>query len=140
MPLKEFTDPGDKGSQKFTIGEIARTILETHQSSPTVTAQRVIEYLLEQAEQRGEPPVSFRDGPKPEDETVFLTVAGSPYKSSENAARAARIRTDLKDVDWKIVRVDGGWAIREISDYDNWFEYRANKDTETAVSEIRLFV
>ena len=107
-------------------------ILETHESSPAVDAQTVIMKIMKQAE-GGEPPVSFRHGIEPPDEEiVFVTAAGHPYKSAASAARAARTRADLQDIVWEIVSVDGGWVIREIFDYDNWFEYHANKETMTA--------
>ncbi len=133
MPSIQITVPNDKGRQKFTIGEIARMILETHESSPTVKAQDVIMEIMKQAQDGGEPPVSFRHGVEPPDEEiVFVTAAGHPYKSAASAARAARTRADLQDIDWEIVSVDGGWAIRDISTYTNWFEYWADKDTLTA--------
>ena len=132
MPSRQTTVPNDKGSQKFTVGEIARMILETHESSRTVDAQTVIMEIMKQAE-GGEPPISFRHGVEPPDEEiVFLTAAGHPYKSAASAARAARTRADLQDIIWETVSVDGGWAVREIFDYDNWFEYHANKETMTA--------
>jgi len=133
MSSVQITVPIDKGSQKFTIGEIARMILETHESSPTVDAQDVITEIMKQAQDCGEPPVSFRHGIEtPEEEIVFVTAAGRPYKSAVTAARAARIRADLQDIDWGIVSVDGGWGIQDITTYTNWFEYFANKETMTA--------
>ena len=117
-----ITVPDDKGGQKFTIGEIARMILETHESSPTVDAQVVITEILSQAEV-GEP-----SGIKPDKEIILLASAGHPYKSAASATRAARTRADLQGIDWDIVSVDGGWAIRDISIYTNWFEYWADKD------------
>jgi hypothetical protein len=126
MPSIQITVPNDKGSQKFTIGEIARMILETHESSPTVGAQIVITEILSQAEV-GEPP-----GIKPDKEIILLASAGHPYKSAASATRAARTRADLQGIVWDIVSVDGGWAIRDISTYTNWFEYRADKDALTA--------
>ncbi len=132
MSSKQITVPNGKESQKFTIGEIARMILETHESSPAVDAQYVIMEIMKQAED-GEPPVSFRHGVEPPDEEiVFLTAAGHPYKSTASAGRAARTRADLQDIVWEIVSVDGGWVIREIYGYDNWFEYHANKETMSA--------
>ncbi len=132
MPSIQITVPNDKGSQKFTVGEIARMILETHESSPAVDAQTVIMEIMKQAE-GGEPPVSFRHGIEtPDEEIVFLTAARHPYKSATSAARAAQTRAALQDIDWEIVSVDGGWVIREIFDYDNWFEYHANKEIMTA--------
>jgi len=131
MPSIQITVPDDKGSQKFTVGEIARMILETHESSPSVDAQTVIMEIMKQAED-GEPPVSFRHGIEPDKEIVFLTAAGHPFKSAASAARAARTRADLQDIVWETVSVDGGWVIREIFDYDNWSEYHANKETMTA--------
>ena len=122
MPSIQITVPDDKGGQKFTIGEIARMILETHESSPTVDAQVVITEILSQAEV-GEPP-----GIKPDKEIILLASAGHPYKSAASATRAARTRADLQGIDWDIVSVDGGWAIRDISIYTNWFEYWADKD------------
>jgi hypothetical protein len=133
MPSIQITVPNDKGSQKFTIGEIARMILETHESTPSIKAQDVIMEIMKQAQDGGEPPVSFRHGIEPPDEEiVFVTAAGHPYKSVATAARAARIRADLQDIDWETVSVDGGWVIREIFDYDSWSEYHANKETMTA--------
>ncbi len=132
MPSIQITVPNDKGSQKFTVGEIARMILETHESSPAVDAQTVIMEIMKQAEEGGEPPVSFRHGIEPDEEIVFVTVAGPPYKSAASAARAARACADLQDIDRDIVSVDGGWVIRESSTFGNWFEYEANKDTMTA--------
>ncbi len=132
MPSIQITVPNDKGSQKFTIGEIARMILETHESSPAVDAQTVIMKIMKQAE-GGEPPVSFRHGIEPPDEEiVFVTAAGHPYKLAASAAKAARTRADLQNIVWETVSVDGGWVIRKIFDYDNWFEYYANKETMTA--------
>ena len=122
MPSIQITVPDDKGGQKFTIGEIARMILETHESSPTVDAQVVITEILSQAEV-GEPP-----GIKPDKEIILLASAGHPYESAASATRAARTRADLQGIDWDIVSVDGGWAIRDISIYTNWFEYWADKD------------
>ena len=132
MPSIQITVPNDEGSQKFTVGEIARMILETHESSPSVDVQKVIMEILRQAD-GGEPPLSFRHGIEPPDEEiVFVTAAGHPYKSAASAARAARTRADLQDIVWEIVSVDGGWVIREIFDSDNWFEYYADKETMTA--------
>ncbi len=107
MPSIQITVPKDKGSQKFTIGEIARMILETHESSPTVDAQVVITEILN------------RLNPGEEEEIVFLTAAGPPYKSWASATRAARTRADLQDIVWEIVSVDGGWVIRDITTYAN---------------------
>ncbi len=132
MPSIQITVPSDTGSQKFTVGEIAGMILDTHESSPAVDAQTVILMIMKQAE-GGEPPVSFRHGAElPDEEIVFLTAGGHPYKSAANAARAARTRADLQNIVWETVSVDGGWAIRKIFDYADWFEYHANKETMTA--------
>ncbi len=133
MSSIQITVPNDKGSQNFTIGEIARMILETHESSPSVKAQDVIMEIMKQAQDGGEPPVSFRHGIElPDEEIVFVTTAGHPYKSVATAAKATQTRAALQNIDWQIVSVDGGWAIREIYDYDNWFEYQANKETMSA--------
>ncbi len=124
MPSIQITVPNDKGTQKFTIGEIARMILETHESSPTVDAQVVITEIL--------------NGLNPGEEIVFLAADGHPYKSAASATTAAQTRADLQDIDWDIVSVDGGWVIRdrviraEDHTYPNWFEYFANKETMTA--------
>ena len=103
-------------------------ILETHESSPQVDVQTVIEEIMKQAV-GGELPVSFRHGPEPDEEDqeiVFLATAGHPSKT------AARVRADLQDTDWEIVSVDDGWIIRKISTYADWSEYWANAETMTA--------
>lgn len=124
------TTPKDDRSQKFTVGEIAGRIFGTHKSVPSVSRQDIIHWLVGQAV-CNELPVSFLHSAIPEDETIFLTRTGAPYRSEKSAVRAAGARADLQQIDWQIVGVDGGWGIKHIWGYDDWWEYWAKKDDMT---------